>query len=108
MSDTAAGLLQVALLVAVLVVVYKPLGDYMARVYTAKTHLRAERVIYRLVRVVRPAGHQHVRLGRDYLLDVDLLIGCVLRDRPGVDPVQHLLAADERGVRDAGQDVYLA
>jgi potassium-transporting ATPase potassium-binding subunit len=51
MSDTAAGLLQVALLLAVLVAVYKPLGDYMARVYTAKTHLRAERVIYRLVRV---------------------------------------------------------
>ncbi len=51
MSVTAAGLLQVALLVAVLVAVYKPLGDYMARVYTAKTHLRAERVIYRLVRV---------------------------------------------------------
>ncbi|MGH3777143.1 MAG: potassium-transporting ATPase subunit KdpA [Pseudonocardiaceae bacterium] len=51
MSTTAAGLLQVALLLAVLAAVYKPLGDYMARVYTAKNHLRAERVIYRLVRV---------------------------------------------------------
>ncbi|MGQ0774587.1 MAG: potassium-transporting ATPase subunit KdpA [Pseudonocardiales bacterium] len=51
MSDTAAGVLQVGLLLAVLVVVYRPLGDYMARVYTAKTHLRAERVIYRVVRV---------------------------------------------------------
>ncbi|HEV7450980.1 MAG TPA: potassium-transporting ATPase subunit KdpA [Pseudonocardiaceae bacterium] len=51
MSDTAAGLLQVALLLAVLVAVYKPLGDYIAWVYTAKTHLRAEQVIYRLVRV---------------------------------------------------------
>ncbi len=51
MTDTAAGLLQVVLLLAVLVAVYKPLGDYMARVYTAKTHLRAERVIYRVVRV---------------------------------------------------------
>ncbi len=51
MTDTAAGLLQVALLLAVLAAVYKPLGDYMAKVYTAKTHLRAERVIYRLVRV---------------------------------------------------------
>jgi K+-transporting ATPase ATPase A chain len=51
MSDTAAGLLQVALLLTVLIAVYKPLGDYMARMYTAKTHLRAERVIYRLVRV---------------------------------------------------------
>src|SRR5918997_11878 len=51
MSNTAAGLLQVALLLTVLIAVYKPLGDYMARVYTAKTHLRAERVTYRLVRV---------------------------------------------------------
>ncbi|MGH3935816.1 MAG: potassium-transporting ATPase subunit KdpA [Pseudonocardiaceae bacterium] len=51
MSTTIAGLLQVALLLAVLAAVYKPLGDYMARVYTAKTHLRAEQVIYRIVRV---------------------------------------------------------
>ncbi|MGH3800557.1 MAG: potassium-transporting ATPase subunit KdpA [Pseudonocardiaceae bacterium] len=51
MSDTAAGLLQVALLVAVLAAVYRPLGDYLARVYSTKTHLRAERVIYRIVRV---------------------------------------------------------
>ncbi|MGH3755801.1 MAG: potassium-transporting ATPase subunit KdpA [Pseudonocardiaceae bacterium] len=51
MPDTAAGLLQVALLLAVLVAVYRPLGDYMARVYTATTHLRAEQVIYWLVRV---------------------------------------------------------
>ncbi|MGH3787739.1 MAG: potassium-transporting ATPase subunit KdpA [Pseudonocardiaceae bacterium] len=51
MSTTAAGLLQVALLLAVLAAVYKPLGDYMARVYTAKAHLSVERVIYRLVRV---------------------------------------------------------
>ena len=51
MPDTAAGLLQVALLLVVLVAVYQPLGDYMARVYTAKTHLRVERVIYRVVRV---------------------------------------------------------
>ncbi len=50
-TTTAAGLLQVALLLAVLVAVYRPLGDYMARVYTAKTHLRAEQVIYRIVRV---------------------------------------------------------
>ncbi len=51
MTATVAGLLQAALLLAVLVAVYKPFGDYMARVYTAKTHLRAARVIYRMVRV---------------------------------------------------------
>jgi len=51
MPATAAGLLQVGLLLALLVAVYRPFGDYMARVYTATTHLRAERVIYRVVRV---------------------------------------------------------
>jgi potassium-transporting ATPase potassium-binding subunit len=51
MPDTAAGLLRVAFLLVVLIAVYKPLGDYLARVYTAKAHLRVERVIYRVVRV---------------------------------------------------------
>jgi len=51
MSATAAGLLQVGLLVVALVAVYKPLGDYMARVFTGKKHLAIERVIYRTVRV---------------------------------------------------------
>ena len=51
MSDTTAGLLQVGLLLVLLAAAYKPLGDYMARVYTTPTHLRAERMIYRLVRV---------------------------------------------------------
>ncbi|HEY6423610.1 MAG TPA: potassium-transporting ATPase subunit KdpA [Pseudonocardiaceae bacterium] len=51
MSDTAAGLLQVGLLLALLAVVYVQFGDYMFRVYTDKRHLRAEQVIYRLVRV---------------------------------------------------------
>ncbi|HEX6358414.1 potassium-transporting ATPase subunit KdpA [Actinophytocola sp.] len=46
-----AGLLQIALLVLALAVVYKPLGDYMARVFTSTKHLAVERVIYRTVRV---------------------------------------------------------
>ena len=44
MSDTAAGLLTVLALVVVLGVTHVPLGDYMARVYSATTHWRAERV----------------------------------------------------------------
>src|SRR5215510_11055357 len=58
MSATAAGLLQIGLLFAVLVAVYKPFGDYMARVYTAQTHLSVERVIYRLVRVDPDTGQR--------------------------------------------------
>jgi K+-transporting ATPase ATPase A chain len=51
MSSTVAGLLQVAILIALLAAVYKPLGDYLARVFTDKRHLAVERVIYRTVRV---------------------------------------------------------
>lgn len=51
MTDTLAGLLQVGLLLAALAVAWKPLGDYMFRVFTAEKHWRVERVIYRLVGV---------------------------------------------------------
>ena len=51
MSDTAAGLLTVLALVVVLGVTHVPLGDYMARVYSATTHWRAERWLYRLCRI---------------------------------------------------------
>lgn len=51
MSQTAAGLLQIGVLVTVLAAVYRPLGDYMARVYTTTRHLRVERWIYRAVGV---------------------------------------------------------
>lgn len=51
MSDTVAGLLQVAALVLLLALVHVPLGDYMARVFTSSKHLRAERALYRLTGV---------------------------------------------------------
>ncbi|MGA8246893.1 MAG: potassium-transporting ATPase subunit KdpA [Nocardioides sp.] len=51
MSDTAAGLLTVLALVLVLGVTHVPLGDHMARVYSATTHWRAERVLYRVCRI---------------------------------------------------------
>jgi K+-transporting ATPase ATPase A chain len=47
-SDTLGGLLTIALLVALLAAAYVPYGDYMARVYTSTTHLRVERLVYRL------------------------------------------------------------
>ena len=48
---TAAALGQVALVVAVLAVAHRPLGEYMAAVFTSSRHLAVERVGYRVVRV---------------------------------------------------------
>ena len=39
MSDTSAGLLQIGLLVGALALCYRPLGDYLARVYTSEKDL---------------------------------------------------------------------
>lgn len=49
MTTTTAGLLFLALLIVALALVHKPLGDYMYRVYSSERHLRAERLIYRLI-----------------------------------------------------------
>ena len=58
MTDTAAGLIQLGLLIAALAVVYKPLGDYMARVFSSEKHLRVEKGLYKLFRV-NPDSEQH-------------------------------------------------
>jgi K+-transporting ATPase ATPase A chain len=50
-SDTTAGLLQLALVVAALAACHRPLGGYMARVYESPRHLRVERGMYRLMGV---------------------------------------------------------
>jgi K+-transporting ATPase ATPase A chain len=44
-------ILQAATLVVILVVLYRPLGDYMARLYTSSRDLRIERGFYRLIGV---------------------------------------------------------
>jgi potassium-transporting ATPase potassium-binding subunit len=51
MSDTTAGLLQVGLLIVALAACYRPLGAYMARVYSSDHDSRVERVIYRAIGV---------------------------------------------------------
>jgi K+-transporting ATPase ATPase A chain len=51
MSAGAAGWLQVLLLVVALVVVHRPLGEWMARVFTSPRHGRVEKVVYRAVGV---------------------------------------------------------
>ncbi|TCK66165.1 potassium-transporting ATPase subunit KdpA [Curtobacterium sp. PhB136] len=50
-AATWAGIAQVAVLVLLLVVVHRPLGDWMARVFTSSHHGRAERIVYRLIGV---------------------------------------------------------
>jgi K+-transporting ATPase ATPase A chain len=47
MSNTWAGIVFLLLLIAALAMVYKPLGDYIARVLTGSRHLAIERGLYR-------------------------------------------------------------
>ncbi|MFI8940035.1 potassium-transporting ATPase subunit KdpA [Streptomyces syringium] len=49
MSPVLSGVLQLTALVAALALVYRPLGDYMARVYSSEKHLRVEKWIYRSI-----------------------------------------------------------
>ena len=51
MGSLVVGLTQVGLLILALAVVYRPFGDYMARVYTSDEHWRVERALYRVVRI---------------------------------------------------------
>lgn len=60
MSDTVSGLLTIAALLTLLAVVYVPLGDYMARVFTSTRHLRVERALYR-VGGIDPDAEQSAR-----------------------------------------------
>ncbi|MEU4495537.1 potassium-transporting ATPase subunit KdpA [Streptomyces sp. NPDC023998] len=49
MSPELAGVLQLLALIAALALAYRPLGDYMARVYSSTRHLRVEKWIYKAV-----------------------------------------------------------
>ncbi|MGW1492289.1 potassium-transporting ATPase subunit KdpA [Streptomyces sp. NPDC002402] len=49
MSPILAGVLQLLALVAALALAYRPLGDYMARVYSSTKHLRVEKWIYKAI-----------------------------------------------------------
>jgi K+-transporting ATPase ATPase A chain len=57
MSTTTAGVLFAGSLVLALAVAYRPLGDYMYRVFTGVRHSRPEKLIYRLIGV-RPDAEQ--------------------------------------------------
>lgn len=49
MSPVLAGVLQLLALIAALALAYRPLGDYMARVYSSEKHLRVEKWIYKAI-----------------------------------------------------------
>ncbi|MFJ9979451.1 potassium-transporting ATPase subunit KdpA [Streptomyces cyaneofuscatus] len=49
MSPQIAGLLQLIALIAALALVYRPLGDYMARVYSSEKHYKPEKWIYKVI-----------------------------------------------------------
>ncbi len=49
--DIFFAILQFATLALILAVLYRPLGDYMARIYTSKKDLKVERGLYRLIGV---------------------------------------------------------
>ncbi|GAA3666451.1 K+-transporting ATPase ATPase A chain [Lentzea atacamensis] len=51
MPPLVAGLVQAGILVAALAVVYRPLGDHMARVFEHKSHSKLEKAIYRFARI---------------------------------------------------------
>jgi len=48
MSSTAAGIVFAATLTLALIATYRPLGDYMARVFTSTRHSRVECFVYRV------------------------------------------------------------
>ncbi|MFI1148123.1 potassium-transporting ATPase subunit KdpA [Streptomyces sp. NPDC020817] len=49
MSPVFAGVLQLLALVAALALAYRPLGDYMAKVYSSERHYRPEKWIYKAI-----------------------------------------------------------
>ncbi|MFE5961504.1 potassium-transporting ATPase subunit KdpA [Streptomyces rubiginosohelvolus] len=49
MSPQVAGLLQLTALIAALALAYRPLGDYMAKVYSSEKHYTPEKWIYKVI-----------------------------------------------------------
>ncbi|MFI8277345.1 potassium-transporting ATPase subunit KdpA [Streptomyces sp. NPDC085929] len=49
MSPVTAGVLQLLALIAALALAYRPLGDYMARVYSSEKHYRPEKWLYKAI-----------------------------------------------------------
>ena len=67
MNPSLAGVLQLVLLVAALAICYKPLGDYIARVFTSPKHLRVESGFYRVMGIDAEADQRWGAYARSML-----------------------------------------
>ncbi|MGH3212362.1 MAG: potassium-transporting ATPase subunit KdpA [Trebonia sp.] len=67
MNSALAGVLQIVLLVAALAICYKPLGDYMARIFLSPKHLRVEKVFYRVIGIDAEADQRWGTYARSML-----------------------------------------
>jgi K+-transporting ATPase ATPase A chain len=67
MSSSLAGVLQIVLLIAALAICYKPLGDYIARVFMSPKHLRVEKAFYRVIGIDADADQRWGTYARSML-----------------------------------------
>ncbi|MDM7989160.1 potassium-transporting ATPase subunit KdpA [Arthrobacter sp. zg-Y877] len=78
---------QVISLVVLLALVYRPLGDYMARLYSSEKHLRVERGFYRLIGV----DGSSAQVWQSYLRGVLVFSGASMFLLYLLQRIQHLL-----------------
>jgi K+-transporting ATPase ATPase A chain len=67
MNSSLAGILQIVLLVVALAVFYKPLGDYIARIFTSQKHSRVELGLYRVMGIDKDADQKWGTYARSLL-----------------------------------------
>jgi K+-transporting ATPase ATPase A chain len=67
MNSSLAGILQIVALVAALAICYKPLGDYMARIFLSPKHLRVEKFFYRVIGIDSEADQRWGTYARSML-----------------------------------------
>src|SRR5215469_10092536 len=91
MSSAAAGWLQLGLVVLGLAVVYVPLGNYMANVFTSEKHMRVERRLYKVIGV-NPENDQKWSTYLRSMLAFSLLSVLFLY---GIQRLQHFLLLSE-------------
>jgi len=67
MNSSLAGILQIVLLVVALAIFYKPLGDYIARIFTSQKHSRVELGLYRVMGIDKDADQKWGTYARSML-----------------------------------------
>jgi len=67
MNSSLAGILQIVALVVALAVFYKPLGDYIARIFTSEKHSRVELGLYRVMGIDQDADQKWGTYARSLL-----------------------------------------